>query len=124
MHRMFLIVIGWTQWRGLGRRSLPRSSFSGGMCRLRRHIPPENRVSWRACSPPNLPANADYVNPVTDKLEVPCCRNPELDEGQAKMRLCATPRRFIVLGRPQYLPAPLTNPGLKLSALGRGRVQA
>jgi hypothetical protein len=42
---------------GFGEAEPPQDlHFSGGMCRQSRHIPPERDDSWRASSPPNLPA--------------------------------------------------------------------
>ena len=66
---------GLTRWRGLGRLCLPKST---PFRRCRATLSPctgEKNDSWRACSPPNLPADDDCVSPNT-KRKIRGMRHP------------------------------------------------
>src|SRR5438874_1803881 len=67
--RMF-VSDGRSQWRGLGRRSLPEM-FS---CLPDRAAQPRGRAdnigSWRDAVPPNLPATRDGVSPLNERTRM------------------------------------------------------
>ena len=52
-----------TQWRGLGRRSLPKICFILVLVASKAGYQHQNKGYWRAYSPPNLPIAGDRVSP-------------------------------------------------------------